>query len=197
MKGFPPVAVEVPRGRVLMVGSADKVDQTRDGVLLVTDIKTGSARTFMVLNDDPVAAGTKLQLPVYAHMYSIAPETTAEPAAGFDWWTSLVGPAVVAAVVAGGGLAEDRRAQEKRRGDPAQSAGQTPESRADVTRRPLHITCGIEGGFRRFGTFASYPASPRPALREELVVIKIAGGRHEGARLSRTGGQGMGRRRQS
>jgi len=67
MKGFAPVAVEVPRGRVLMVGSADKVDQTRDGVLLVTDIKTGSARTFTVLNDDPVAAGTKLQLPVYAH----------------------------------------------------------------------------------------------------------------------------------
>ena len=128
MKGFPPVAVEVPRGRVLMVGSADKVDQTRDGVLLVTDIKTGSARTFMVLNDDPVAAGTKLQLPVYAHMYSIAPETTAEPAAGFDWWTSLVGPAVVAAVVAGGGLAEDRRAQEKRRGDPAQPAGQSPRT---------------------------------------------------------------------
>ena len=55
MKGFAPVAVEVPRGRVLMVGSADKVDQTRDGVLLVTDIKTGSARTFTVLNDDPVA----------------------------------------------------------------------------------------------------------------------------------------------
>ena len=55
MKVFPPVAVEVPRGRVLMVGSADKVDQTRDGVLLVTDIKTGSARTFTVLNDDPVA----------------------------------------------------------------------------------------------------------------------------------------------
>src|SRR5664280_2667556 len=67
MKGFAPVAVEVPRGRVLMVGSADKVDQTRDGVLLVTDIKTGSARTFTVLNDDPVAGGTKLQLPVYAH----------------------------------------------------------------------------------------------------------------------------------
>lgn len=34
-------------------------------------------------------------------MYSIAPDMTAEPAAGFDWWTSLVGPAVVAAVVAG------------------------------------------------------------------------------------------------
>ena len=166
MKGFPPVAVEVPRGRVLMVGSADKVDQTRDGVLLVTDIKTGRARTLTVLNDDPVAAGTKLQLPVYAHMYSIAPETTAEPAAGFDWWTSLVGPAVVAAVVAEGGLAEDRRAQEKRRGDPAQPAGQTPESRADVTRRPLHITCGIEGGFRlRFGTFASYvPCLAAPSI---------------------------------
>jgi len=35
MRGFAPVAVEVPRGRVLMVGSADKVDKTKDGVLLV------------------------------------------------------------------------------------------------------------------------------------------------------------------
>jgi len=34
---------------------------------LVTDIKTGGASRFKVLNDDPVAAGTKLQLPVYAH----------------------------------------------------------------------------------------------------------------------------------
>ena len=67
MKGAEPVAIDIEHGRVLMVGSADKVDETRDGVLLITDIKTGSARTFQALTDDPVAAGTKLQLPVYAH----------------------------------------------------------------------------------------------------------------------------------
>jgi ATP-dependent helicase/nuclease subunit B len=52
---------------VHMLGSADKVDRTRDGILLVTDIKSGKAAKFAVLKDDPVAAGTKLQLPVYAY----------------------------------------------------------------------------------------------------------------------------------
>lgn len=66
MGGKPPVRVEVPGGAILLRGSADKVDRTRDGVLLVTDIKTGSARKFKGLDEDPVAAGTKLQLPVYA-----------------------------------------------------------------------------------------------------------------------------------
>ncbi|MBW9208678.1 PD-(D/E)XK nuclease family protein [Mumia sp. zg.B21] len=61
-----PVAVALPDGRLLMRGSADKVDRTRDGVLLVTDVKTGRADPFRELGQDPVAAGTKLQLPVYA-----------------------------------------------------------------------------------------------------------------------------------
>ena len=65
--GADPVPIEVSGGRVLMAGSADKIDETRDGKLLVTDIKSGSARTFQDLKKDPVAAGTKLQLPVYAH----------------------------------------------------------------------------------------------------------------------------------
>jgi hypothetical protein len=50
-----------------MRGSADKVDRTRSGVLLVTDIKTGGSSRYSVIKDDPVAAGTRLQLPVYAH----------------------------------------------------------------------------------------------------------------------------------
>ncbi|MGH1565740.1 PD-(D/E)XK nuclease family protein [Mumia sp. DW29H23] len=62
-----PIEITLPDGRLLMRGSADKVDRTRDGVLLVTDVKTGRADAFRVLKDDPVAAGTKLQLPVYAH----------------------------------------------------------------------------------------------------------------------------------
>jgi RecB family exonuclease len=65
--GRPPVDVAVPGGTVLMVGSADKVDRTRDGVLLVTDIKTGGSQRYAVIGTDPVAAGTRLQLPVYAH----------------------------------------------------------------------------------------------------------------------------------
>lgn len=50
-----------------MRGSADKVDQTRDGALLVCDIKTGGNRTFVEIADNPVVRGTKLQLPVYAY----------------------------------------------------------------------------------------------------------------------------------
>ena len=65
--GAPPVVIDVASGRVHMIGSADKVDETRDGVLLVTDIKTGSTTKFKAINTDPVVAGTKLQLPVYAH----------------------------------------------------------------------------------------------------------------------------------
>jgi hypothetical protein len=51
-----------------MRGSADKVDVGRDGTIYVTDIKTGSDRKFTdITQDDPLAAGSKLQLPVYAY----------------------------------------------------------------------------------------------------------------------------------
>ncbi len=63
----PPVTLRLPSGRTIRLrGSADKVDQARDGSLLVTDLKTGSPGRFAALNNDPIAAGTKLQLPLYA-----------------------------------------------------------------------------------------------------------------------------------
>jgi RecB family exonuclease len=69
MDGAAPVAVLLPDGgTVLMRGSADKVDETADGRLVVTDIKSGKADDFRKLTaDDPVLGGSKLQLPVYAH----------------------------------------------------------------------------------------------------------------------------------
>ncbi|MFL0411128.1 PD-(D/E)XK nuclease family protein [Microbacterium paludicola] len=67
MDGADPVLVEVDDGAVAMRGSADRIDETRDGTLIVTDFKTGSARSFGDIGDDPVAAGKKLQLPLYAH----------------------------------------------------------------------------------------------------------------------------------
>ena len=68
MHGEPEVQIRVDGGVVRFRGSADKVDQRRDGTLLVTDLKTGSLRTFRDLSaDNPVAGGEKLQLPVYAH----------------------------------------------------------------------------------------------------------------------------------
>lgn len=66
MHGAQPVAIEVDGGTVLMRGSADKVDEARDGTLIVVDLKTGSTKRFEPIKKDPIAAGTKLQLPVYA-----------------------------------------------------------------------------------------------------------------------------------
>ncbi|HLS74797.1 MAG TPA: PD-(D/E)XK nuclease family protein, partial [Actinomycetaceae bacterium] len=66
--GAPPVTIDLPGGgAVQLAGSADRVDQLPDATLVVTDIKTGRATRFRVLEQDPIAAGTKLQLPVYAH----------------------------------------------------------------------------------------------------------------------------------
>lgn len=65
--GAPPVHVPLARGAVAMRGSADKVDRAADGTLLVTDVKTGSSWRYDDIAKDPVVAGTRLQLPVYAH----------------------------------------------------------------------------------------------------------------------------------
>ncbi|GAB2647688.1 PD-(D/E)XK nuclease family protein [Kribbella swartbergensis] len=65
--GEPPVEIPVPSGRVLLRGSADKVDLARDGTIYVTDVKTGGFSRYEAIESDPVAGGTKLQLPVYAY----------------------------------------------------------------------------------------------------------------------------------
>ena len=65
--GEPPVEIPVPSGRVLLRGSADKVDLGADGTIYVTDVKTGGFSRYEAIESDPVAGGTKLQLPVYAY----------------------------------------------------------------------------------------------------------------------------------
>ncbi|MEU4291155.1 PD-(D/E)XK nuclease family protein [Kribbella sp. NPDC026596] len=65
--GEPPVEIPVPSGRVLLRGSADKVDLGSDGTIYVTDVKTGGFSRYEAIESDPVAGGTKLQLPVYAY----------------------------------------------------------------------------------------------------------------------------------
>lgn len=66
--GPTPVEVVLSEGRLLMRGSADKVDQAADGTLYVTDIKTGSDRKYKaIVQDNPLADGTRLQLPVYGY----------------------------------------------------------------------------------------------------------------------------------
>lgn len=67
-RGQPPLQVAIPGGRVVMRGSADKVDIGSDGTVYVTDIKSGSRSRFTgITQADPFVGGTKLQLPVYAY----------------------------------------------------------------------------------------------------------------------------------
>jgi ATP-dependent helicase/nuclease subunit B len=66
-EGEEPVAIDIGGATVLLRGSADMVDEARDGTIIVTDIKTGGMSRYRVLETDPVAGGTKLQLPAYAH----------------------------------------------------------------------------------------------------------------------------------
>lgn len=62
------VRLPLPDGRVLTVrGRADRLDQADDGTLHVVDYKTGTVHAGynVITGNDPVGAGTKLQLPVY------------------------------------------------------------------------------------------------------------------------------------
>ena len=63
-----PVALALPDGgRIHFRGFIDRVDVTPDGRrAVVTDYKTGSSRQFEKMEDDPLMAGKRLQLPVYA-----------------------------------------------------------------------------------------------------------------------------------
>jgi ATP-dependent helicase/nuclease subunit B len=64
---FPALEVRLGDGRRLRFGgSIDRVDHAVDGTTVVSDYKTGTQRDLAKLAKDPVAGGTKLQLPIYA-----------------------------------------------------------------------------------------------------------------------------------
>ncbi|WBQ07843.1 PD-(D/E)XK nuclease family protein [Kribbella sp. CA-293567] len=84
--GEPPVEIPVPSGRVLLRGSADKVDLGKDGTLYVTDVKTGGFSRYEAIESDPVAAGTKLQLPVYAYAARARLGETSTPVEASYWF---------------------------------------------------------------------------------------------------------------
>ena len=64
----PPVAMALPDGgEVRFRGFIDRVDVAQDGLrAVVMDYKTGSSRQYDKMQDDPLMAGKRLQLPVYA-----------------------------------------------------------------------------------------------------------------------------------
>jgi ATP-dependent helicase/DNAse subunit B len=87
LRGEPPLGVRVDGGTVLFRGAVDKIDQRRDGTLLVTDIKSGGARAFKDLSEaNPDACGEKLQLPVYAHAARAAYGDDDTPVEALYWF---------------------------------------------------------------------------------------------------------------
>jgi hypothetical protein len=66
--GAPAVELTLPDGRLLRFrGSADRIDTTDDGGLVVIDYKTGTDRGYTDLSpQNPDVGGTRLQLVVYA-----------------------------------------------------------------------------------------------------------------------------------
>jgi ATP-dependent helicase/nuclease subunit B len=90
MPGTTAGAVEVPLGdgRVVHVrGKADRVDRRADDTLVVIDYKTGSLNSYRGLGpDNPVMAGTRLQLPVYAYAARAAYGTPGTEVDAFYWF---------------------------------------------------------------------------------------------------------------
>ncbi len=65
--GEPPVVIDLPdQGPVAFAGSVDRVGRTAGGTLVVADYKTGSARSYLGLEESTVDRGRFLQLPLYA-----------------------------------------------------------------------------------------------------------------------------------
>ncbi len=88
----PPVAMALPDGgEVRFRGFIDRVDVARDGLrAVVMDYKTGSSRQYEKMKDDPLMAGKRLQLSVYA----LAVRETLPPDAALRaeyWFTSANG----------------------------------------------------------------------------------------------------------
>jgi RecB family exonuclease len=86
----PAVPIGLSDGRIVHVrGAADRVDRTADGTLLVIDYKTGKAAK--PFGPDPTVAGTRLQLPVYAHAARAAYGDADTPAQAAYWFVSTKG----------------------------------------------------------------------------------------------------------
>jgi hypothetical protein len=88
--GAPAVDLPLSDGRTLRFrGAADRVDLTDSGTLWVLDYKTGKPNG--IPDHDPTAAGTMLQLPVYAHAARASFGTPDTPVAAAYWLVSTRG----------------------------------------------------------------------------------------------------------
>ncbi len=88
----PAVPIALSDGRTVHVrGAADRVDRTASGGFLVIDYKTGKPPPYRSFGDDPTLAGTRLQLPVYAHAARAAYGTPEAPVAAAYWFVTTKG----------------------------------------------------------------------------------------------------------
>lgn len=98
----PPVVLDLPSGRtVAFSGSADRIDAGVDdpGRLVVSDYKSGKGDRYRALEQDPVLAGTTLQLGIYAEAahqllgatsvrsqyWIVHPDPRARQLIGYEW----------------------------------------------------------------------------------------------------------------
>jgi hypothetical protein len=90
--GAPPVDLPLSDGRALHFrGAADRIDVTESGALWIVDYKTGNPDRYRVDTVDPTAAGTMLQLPVYAHAARASFGTPETPVGAAYWLVSTRG----------------------------------------------------------------------------------------------------------
>jgi ATP-dependent helicase/nuclease subunit B len=90
-EGAPELEVEVSDGKALKLrGRIDRIDEGEDGKVVVIDYKTGSVKpTAKALTQDPVVAGTYLQLPIYAAAVGGRPESS--PVDSYYWFVTAKG----------------------------------------------------------------------------------------------------------
>ena len=86
------ITIALPNGRVIKLrGAIDRVDEHVDGNLFVIDYKTGSARNYKNLDDDPLGNGTSLQLLLYGLAARQLLNRPNAPAFGSYWFVTRKG----------------------------------------------------------------------------------------------------------
>ncbi len=87
-----PITIGLLNGRTIKLrGAIDRVDERADGSLAVIDYKTGSARNYKNLHEDPLANGTSLQLLIYGLAARQLLNRPDAPMSGSYWFVTRKG----------------------------------------------------------------------------------------------------------